>query len=85
MCAIPTDEARRNASQIRETCSEDVLRISRREAFAFEQRSRARLSGLYSLGIPRNEMVCERVEELANMIAQWRVEVSDILSSYGSR
>jgi len=85
MCAIPTDEARRHESQIRETCSEDVLRISRREAADFERRSRARLAGLYSLGIPRNEMVCERVEELANLIARWRVEVSDVLSSYDSR
>jgi len=62
-----------NASMLRVAIG-DSVRLTREEARSLESTIRYRVAGLFMMGIPRNELELEKLQELADIIAQWRVD-----------
>jgi len=59
----------------------DSLSLSALEVREMERLVASRMAGLHMLGCAPNDIVLERLEELHNMLARWRLEVREILVS----
>lgn len=67
--------------RMRVAAMRDAFKLTRSEITILERTIYARLAGLEMLGCSRNEISVERLNEIAKMLAQWRVETYELVAS----